>query len=143
MVFIGTITKMELEHNGTHVSIPASNIPLGDRGLVHIWGRNDMDSAQQMGIGWVIFDPDGVVVEEYNAWEDWPYTGAGNEHHFIGGRFDITKVGTYIISVVLKMSPPPAYPTAVDTYYGTLCIVAAELVAEFSQLSVSRFSKII
>ncbi len=136
----GTITKMELEHNGAHPLIPASNIPLGDRGLVHIWGLNDMSTTQALGIGWVIFDPDGVVVEEYN---DWSYGhGPDDDHEFIGGRFDISKVGTYIISVVLKMSPPPDYPVAVNTYYGTLCTVLAELVPEFSQLSIASFSKI-
>ena len=82
-----------------------------------------MATSEKLGVSWVAFDPDGIVVEEYEDWE-WGTTSPGSEHEFIGGRFDLDKPGTYIISVVLKMSPPPAYPTAVDTYYGTLCTVS-------------------
>ncbi|GAI82882.1 unnamed protein product, partial [marine sediment metagenome] len=42
---------------------------------------------------------------------------------FIGGRFDLDKVGTYRINVALSMNPSD--PEIVDTYYGTLCTVEA------------------
>ncbi|GAI75440.1 unnamed protein product, partial [marine sediment metagenome] len=41
-VFEGTISKKELEYDEAQDSIPAYNIPQGQRGLIHIWGRNDM-----------------------------------------------------------------------------------------------------
>lgn len=121
--FNGTISRMQLEYDGARASIPAYNIPQGQRGLVHIWGRNDMSSAQRMGISWVVYDPDGLVVEEYSTWETWPYTGAGGEHEFIGGRFNLDKPGSYTINLGLFMNPDA--PIYVDTYYGSLCTVAA------------------
>ncbi|GAI11902.1 unnamed protein product, partial [marine sediment metagenome] len=130
----GTISRMELEYDEARASIPAYDIPQGKRGLVHIWGRNDMAEAQRLGISWVVKDPDGVVVEEYSAWEAWPYTGAGSEHEFIGGRFNLDKVGTYTINVGLLMNPED--PIYVDSYYGTLCTVAA-VVPEY-QGTISR-----
>ena len=91
----GTITKKQLEYDGTYKNIPVSNVPFDERGLVHIWGRNDTDGAQQMGISWVVSDPNGATVEQYSDWEDWPFTGAGKEHQFIGGRFDLNKAGSW------------------------------------------------
>jgi len=122
-VFKGTISKKELEYNETRGAIPVSNVPQGKRGLVHIWGRNDMSTTQRMGISWIVKNPNGVVVEEYSAWEAYPYTGAGSAHEFIGGRFNLDKAGTYTINVGLFMNPDN--PTNVDTYYGTLCTVVA------------------
>ena len=122
-VFAGTISGMELEHDGARADIPAYDIPPGERGLVHIWGRNDMATTQRMGISWIVKDPDGIVVEEYSTWEAWPYTSPGDAHHFIGGRFDLDKAGKYTINVGLYMNPDNL--TYVDTYYGILCTVAA------------------
>ena len=138
-VFKGKISKKELEHDSARGSIPVSNVPQDKRGLVHIWGRNDMSSAQRMGIWWQVKDPGGTVVEEYSAWEAWPYTGAGSAHEFIGGRFDLDKVGTYRINIALSMNP--GNPVIVDTYYGNLCTVAAVLVPTFSNFAVASFSK--
>jgi len=136
---VGTISRKELEYNGSRAGIPASNIPKDKGGLVHIWGRNDTSTAQQMGIAWVVADPDGVTRETYSTWEAWPYTGAGNEHEFIGGRFSLDKLGTWMINVALYMNP--SNPTIVDSYYGNLCSVApAE--PEFSQFAVASFSKV-
>ena len=115
--------KVELESLLTNFAVGAG-VPIGQRGLVHVWGRNDMSSAQQMGISWTVTDPDGWVVEEYSDWEDWPYTGAGGEHEFIGGRFDLDKPGTYIINVGLLMNPDN--PVYVDSYYGDLCLITEE-----------------
>ena len=112
-----------LESLFTSFAVGAS-VPIGTRGLVHVWGRNDMSTAQQLGIGWTITDPDGVIVEEYGIWEGWPYTGAGGEHEFIGGRFDINKVGDYMIAIELRMNPDN--PVVVDSYVGLLCRVTEE-----------------
>lgn len=120
--YAGTITRMELEYDEARANIPAYNIPQGKRGLVHIWGRNDMSTTQQMGISWFIYDPDGYEVERYSDWEFWPYTGPGREHGFIGGRFNLDKAGTYQIYVSLLMNPDA--PIIVDVYYGNLCTVA-------------------
>ncbi len=122
-VYAGTISKKELEYDSARANIPAYNIPQGERGLVHIWGRNDMTTTQRMGIYWIVRDPDGITVEEHSEWEGWPYTGPGGEHHFIGGRFNLDKPGTYTINIALSMNPD--VPEIVDTYYGTLCTVAA------------------
>ncbi len=122
-VFAGTLSRKELEHDGIRAYIPAYDIPQDKRGLVHIWGRNDMNQAQRMGIYWIVYDPDGAVAEEHSEWEGWPYTSPGSSHEFIGGRFNLNKPGTYTINVALSMNP--AAPEIVDTYYGTLCTVAA------------------
>ncbi|GAI29986.1 unnamed protein product, partial [marine sediment metagenome] len=122
-VYAGTISRMELEYDEARAAIPAYNIPQGQRGLVHIWGRNDMSTSQKLGISWRVKDPDGTVVEEYSDWQAF-LTGPGEEHEFIGGRFDLDKVGTYTIFVGLVMNfDDPEY---VDTYPGDLCAVAAE-----------------
>ena len=119
--YAGTIIGIELEHNGTQEGLPVYNIPQGQRGLVHIWGRNDMSTTQALGIDWVVRDPDGIEVEHY--W-DWSYGhGPGDDHEFIGGRFNLAKPGTYTISVALSMNP--ADPEIVDSYSGNLCTVEA------------------
>lgn len=117
----GKITRKELEYDSSKAGIPASNLPKDKKGLVHIWGRNDTSTAQQMGISWTVVDPDGITRESYSIWEAWPYTGAGSEHEFIGGRFNLDKAGTWMINVLLYMNPSD--PTIVDSYYGTLCSV--------------------
>ncbi|MBA7696335.1 hypothetical protein ES703_104982 [subsurface metagenome] len=122
-VLAGTINRMELEYDEARADIPAYNIPQGQRGLVHIWGRNDMTTKQRMGISWTVVDPDGGQVESYSTWEAWPYTSPGDDHEFIGGRFLFDKPGTYRISVALYMNPDS--PKLVDSYTGTLCTVAA------------------
>lgn len=109
--------------------IAGSSVPVGMRGLVHVWGRNDMSTTQRLGIGWVVQDPDYKVVEEYGTWEAWPYTAPGAEKEFIGGRFDINKPGTWRIIIELRMNPDS--PVVVDTYEGVLC-VAEEVVEEFA-----------
>lgn len=98
-----------------------SSVALGQRGLVHIWGRNDMATQQQLGMHWVVRDPEGVVVEDFSDWE-WGYTGPGDAQEFIGGRFDINKPGTWTIKADLVMNP--AAIVIVDTYDGVLCVVA-------------------
>jgi len=135
----GTITRKELEYDEARASIPAYDVPQDTKGLVHIWGRNDMTEAQRMGIGWMVTDPNGAIVEQYSAWEAWPYTGAGMEHEFIGGRFPFN-YGAYRIAVGLYIYPDGTNP--VDTYSGILCTVKPELVSEFSELKLSSLSKV-
>ena len=122
-VYKGTISKKQLEYDGARASIPAYNIPQNKRGLVHIWGRNDMATTQRMGIWWQVKNPAGTVVEEYSTWEAAPYTSPGGAHEFIGGRFTLDKAGTYRIDVALYMNR--AAPEIVHRYTGTLCTVAA------------------
>ena len=118
----GTITKKQLEYDSLKVSIPAGAVPFGKRGLVHIWGRNDTSVKQIMGIDWIVKDPYGVAVEHYHDFEFWPFCPPGGEHHFIGGRFDLDKEGTYTIEVKLLMNPDS--PVTVDEYAGVLCMVS-------------------
>ncbi|MBA7702658.1 hypothetical protein ES703_111427 [subsurface metagenome] len=98
-----------------------ASVPIGTRGLVHVWGRNDMSTTQRMGIYWAVKDPDGVRVDEHAEWEMWPYTGPGVQKEFIGGRFDINKPGNWTISIELNMNPDS--PVVVDRYDGVLCVV--------------------
>ena len=120
--FKGTISKMELEYNESRGAIPVSNVPQGERGLVHIWGRNDMATSQKLGIHWIVRDPDGVVVEDY---QDWQFGSASPSatHEFIGGRFDINKAGSWTIAISLSMNPTS--PLTADSYAGILCTVGA------------------
>lgn len=114
------------------LSVGAS-VPIGQSGLVHIWGRNDTSVPQHMGIHWIVKDPEGVVVEDY---EDWVSVflakielDPGDDHEFIGGRFDLNKEGTYIIAASLLMNPDS--PVVVDSYEGDLCTTTLEVPPEF------------
>ena len=118
----GTITTKQLKYDSTERSIPASGVPIGTSGIVTVLGRNDMDTAQRMGIEWTVEDPDGLVVEHYGpVFEAWPYTSPGDEHKFDGGRFDIDKEGIWTIDIELLMDPDD--PVVVDSYTGRLCTV--------------------
>ena len=119
--FAGTIITKELEYNESRAPIPVYNIPPGERGLVHIWGRNDMNTSEKLGIYWFVADPDGMVVEEYEDWE-WGTTGPDDDHHFIGGRFNLDRE-KYTMWVELLMNPDN--PEVVDRYIGDLCTVSA------------------
>ena len=121
-VLAGTIIGIELEHDGVQEGLPVYDIPQGETGLVHVWGRNDMATTQRLGIHWLVYDPDGLVVENYEDWSLLSYR-QGADHEFIGGRFNLDKVGTYTINIALSMNP--ADPEIVDSYYGPLCTVAA------------------
>ncbi|KKN34650.1 hypothetical protein LCGC14_0791660 [marine sediment metagenome] len=114
---------MELGLESPLVSLLAAgaSVPLGTRGLVHVWGRNGMATTQRLGIGWTVTDPNGQIAEEYGTWEAWPYTGAGDEHEFIGDRFDIDKAGDWMIVIELRMNIDS--PVVVDSYVGLLCRV--------------------
>lgn len=106
----------------------AASVPIGQRGLVHVWGQNDMAISQKLGISWVVKDPDGIVVENYQDWE-LGSTGPDDNHEFIGGRFDLNKEGTYTIAASLLMNPDS--PVIVDSYEGDLCTTTLEVPPEF------------
>lgn len=136
----GTLTRMELEYDETWGAIPVYNIPQGQRGLLHIWGRNDMATTQQMGIYWFVADLDGFIVQEYEDWEMWPYTSPGVEHGFLAGRFNLDKVGKYTMWVELLMNRDD--PQVVDRYIGDLCtVVAAVPESEFRYFALSEYTK--
>lgn len=117
----GSIAKKELEYNESRALIPASNIPQGERGLIHVVGRNDMTTKQKLGIGWVVRDPDGRIIENYSDWQ-WGSASPNDTHEFIGGRFDINKEGNWTITIVLFMNPDS--PVEVARYSGSLCSVS-------------------
>ncbi|KKN34651.1 hypothetical protein LCGC14_0791670 [marine sediment metagenome] len=98
----------------------ASSVPIGQRGLVHIWGRNDMPMDQKMGISWEVKGPDGMVVEAYSDWQLFN-TDPGDEHEFIGDRFDLDREGTYTLEANLLMNRDS--PVVVDRYQGGLVTV--------------------
>lgn len=136
----GAITKKELEYNESRADIPAVGIPLNKEGLIHIWGRNDYTSAIQLGISWVVSNPNGVVIESYSTWESWPYTGAGGIHEFIGGRFLLNIGGVWTIAAGLYAP----LDILLSSYSGNLCTVAADGVPEsaFSSFIISSYAKV-
>lgn len=137
-VYTGSLSRLELEYDSERAAIPAPGIPQGRSGLLHIWGRNNMSTAQRMGIYWIVRDPDGITVEEYSTWEAWPYTAPGNEHEFIGGRFGLNKPGLYTIWCALMMNAES--PLYVDFYDGALCpVMAAQpVISEFRILDYQK-----
>ncbi|GAI12316.1 unnamed protein product, partial [marine sediment metagenome] len=128
-VLQGTITIMQLEYDGVRKDIPVSDVWVGNRGLVLIWGRNDTSLTRLMGIKWTVYDPDGQVADEYSAFEWPPGCPPGDEHGFIGNSFPLDKEGTYTIEVDLKMNP--ADPVVVDSYSGVLCTTTTEVPPEY------------
>ncbi|MBA7607055.1 hypothetical protein ES703_14207 [subsurface metagenome] len=119
--FAGTMSRKQLEYNESRAPIPVYDIPEGQRGLVHIWGRNDMSTSEKLGIYWFVADPDGMIVEEYEDWQTFS-TSPGDTHEFIGGRFNLDRE-KYIMWVELIMNPDA--PEVVDKYIGDLCTVSA------------------
>ena len=129
--FKGTISKKELEYNESRGTIPVSNVPQDKEGKVHVWGRNDMATNQKLGIHWIVRDPDGIVVEDYEDWESWPNTDPGKTHEFISpGRFDLNKPGPWTIGISLAMNPESTVQVA--SYAGVLCTVAAAPPEEYT-----------
>ncbi|GAI61346.1 unnamed protein product, partial [marine sediment metagenome] len=115
-VYAGTIIGIELEHDGVQEGLPVYNIPQGQTYRAHVWGRNDMATTQRLGIHWLVYDPDGEVVEDYEDWSLLSYR-QGADHHFKSeSRHNLDKVGTYTINIALSMNP--ADPEIVDDYYG-------------------------
>ena len=111
-----------------------ASVPIGQEGLVHIWGQNNTALQRELGISWIVRDPDGLLVEVYPENKDieWSDTGAGKDHEFIGGRFEFFKEGTYTIDVKLFMNPDD--PVVVDSYDGPLCTTTTEVPTAFELL---------
>jgi hypothetical protein len=128
----GTITEKTLHYDTSDDPVPVSDIHLGRRCGLYVEGANDMATTQQMGIRWKIKDPDGDVVDSYEAWEAWPYCPPGEAHRFYhsGGLFDIDKVGIYTLELDLLMNRGDE--EIVDDYRGTLCSTIGELPPEYT-----------
>ncbi|GAI70342.1 unnamed protein product [marine sediment metagenome] len=108
-----------------------ASVPFGTKGKIHVTGRNDMTTPQEMGCEWVVKDPDGRVVEEHtNDWAGWPWptdVDPDDTHEFISfldEGFDLNKAGDWTISISLFMNS--ASPVMVDSYDGVLCRVIEE-----------------
>ncbi len=135
-LFEGKITKKELEYNGARALVPAVGIPLHEKGIVHIWGRNDTQVNQKMGIAWTVKDPAGVVWQNYTDWETLT-TGPGSTHEFKGPSKEFTLAGQYTIVVSLLMNP--SNPIEVDRYEGDLCDVGIGAEEEFDALIITKY----
>jgi len=96
-----------------------------------------MATTQRLGIHWLVYDPDGEVVEDYEDWSLLSYR-QGADHKFSGGYFNLDKQGTYTINIALSMNP--ASPEIVDSYYGDLCTVALAVPeSEFRSFGVTEY----
>lgn len=133
----GIISRKELEYNSARKLIPASDgINTSHSGLVHVRGRNDSSQAIKLGIAWTVTDPYGNFVEEYSDWE-FGTTNPGQEHEFIGGRFNLNVPGWWNLYVALY-----AYPDIVlANYYGYLCYVGV-MEAVFSNFNILEYMKL-
>ena len=105
-----------------------ASVPIGSKGIIHVWGRNDTAINQKLGIHWIVKDPDGIIVEDYEGWQ-LTSTSPGDTHEFRSPRvwqepFDLDKVGTWTIAIGLAMNPDS--PINVDVYSGVLCVIEEE-----------------
>jgi len=123
VVHAGSITTKQLEFSGSSDgNIPVASVPSGVSAKLHIWGRNDMGISQGMGIHWLVFDPDGSIVEEYTDWGGTigPYP---TDHEFISsGQFNLDKPGKYTAQVSLYMGTE-SDSVQVDSFIGDICTV--------------------
>lgn len=132
------ISRKELEYNESQAPIPVDFVELDKRGLVHVWAKNTGPSKVKLGVAWRVTDPDGLDAEWYSD-EEFGTTGPGEEHRFIGGRFDLSKQGVYRIFMAIYIitngwTVPPA-----DEYIGDLCTVGVSMLQGFA---VASFSKV-
>lgn len=101
IAFEGHISKMELEWDGHHDTIPAEAL-LGEDGQVHIWGTSDMPVSKIMRCRWEIRDPDGHLVQTYER-KTMFGVGAYGTEEFVGPKFDLDKAGAYTIDIELLL----------------------------------------
>lgn len=120
----GHIGLKELEYSGSSDGeVPVANVPLGVKAKLHVWGHNDMDTDQKLGIYWFVADPDASIVEEYEDWQGPGSTGPGETHEFISsGQFTFDKVGKYIVWIELYMGSEDN-PERVALFNGDLATV--------------------
>jgi len=129
----GTITEKTLRYNSHEDPIPVSGVPTNYyEGLIIVYGSNDTDENQKMGIHWVVKDPDGLVIVngEYTRWENsWTQPGHIQGFEDFGGAFSLDKEGSYTIVIELLMNK--ADPVIVDSYSGLLCTVTPGIPPEY------------
>lgn len=106
----------------------ASGVPIGQRGIVHTWGRNDMSTSQILMFHWVVWDPDGLLVLEDTDKTLFGVPPGGIEERMTP-RFDLDKEGAYTLKAELLMNPDD--PVVVDSYEGDLCTVTLEVPPEY------------
>ncbi len=88
------------------MSPPVPGVEVGEDFLLHVWGQNTSTESVKMGLRYVITKPSGAVIER-RIDELWPYTGAGQTHHFVEGpagmatRFDVDESGTWFLQLYL------------------------------------------
>ena len=99
-----------------------ASVPLGQRGIIHTEGRNDMDTSQIMMFRWVVIDPDGVVALEDTDKTLFGVPPRGTEERMTP-RFDLNKPGNWGCIIELLMNPDD--PVVVARYEGALCVVVA------------------
>ena len=117
-----SIVAKTISYDGINVSFPVDHILQGSSVQLRVSVRNDMTSAQRLGIAMMVVDPSGAVVYTYTDWEEWPYTGAGKTHEFVARpNFILGKVGEYRIRVDAYVYPEGTVST--DSYDGVLCTV--------------------
>jgi len=118
----GSIVRKELEYAGITKPLPVAGVPKDVRAKLHVWGRNDMSTSQNIGIYWFVSDPDGLIAEEYTDWK-WGTLGQGQTHEFISsGQFDLNKLGKYTAWVDLLMGTS-SNPVVVARFIGEVCLV--------------------
>jgi len=118
----GTIIAKTINYDGISAPIPSYNIRQGSSVQLRVSVRNDMTSAQRLGIAIVVVTPSGAVVYTYTDWEEWPYTGAGNTHEFVARpNFILGTVGEYRIRIDAYVYPEGT--VCIDSYDGVLCTV--------------------
>ena len=119
----GYISKKILKVGPTSYNIPVSGVLQGSSCLIQIWGKNTSSESVDLEIVWFVYDPDDIRVEYYG---DVSYgISAGDEHEFIGGRFNVDKIGTYFIIVGLYAYITAEESVMLDMYQGNLCLVGA------------------
>lgn len=124
--------RLAVQSPSTNALISGSSVPIDQKGLVHIWGRNDMPTSEKLGIRWWVKDPDGLEVQDYSDWE-WGGTGPGAEHEFLAPRFDFDKPGMWkiVVFLFLAIDGDTNRPALLDTYDGDLCAVTTEIPPEY------------
>ena len=102
----GIITRTEIAVDSVQTVPPVSGVEVDDDFLLHVWAKNTTTESMKMGLRYVITSPTGTTTER-RVDELWPYTGAGQIHHFVEGpagpeaMFDIDEPGAWLLSLYL------------------------------------------
>lgn len=125
----------ELEYDEARAGIPAADIPVGKRGLVHVYAKNTGTEDLQFRIAWSVKRPDGSVAERYSDTQSGT-TGPGKSHEFIGGRFDIDMVEVWTIGIALA----DVNRGLLADYFGPLLTAVPPV--EFSGFAISEYDRV-